>query len=248
MLDSAVWLDAVAGPAPGDAHSAPAPDRPFAESARSTPGKLRIAVSLKPATQARVHDVVRRAVEETAATLRSLGHEVSEADPDYGVLETVFGPRWTGGIYDDTKQMARPELLARRTRQIAWLGRLAGSSGALARALAAEPARARRMNRVFDDHDVLLTPTMPEPAHPLGRYDGRALPIAFRGASAVVAFTSPWNVTGQPAASVPSTVTDDGVPIGVQLVARPNDEATLLSLAAQLEAETRWPDRRPPLG
>jgi amidase len=103
------------------------------------------------------------------------------------------------------------------------------------------------MNRVLDDHDLLLTPTMPAPANPLGRYQGRSLAVAFRGASEVVAFTCPWNVTGQPAASLPAAATDDGVPIGVQLVARPNDEGTLLSVAAQLEAEIGWPDRRPPV-
>jgi amidase len=246
VLDSALWLDAVAGPAAGDAHSAPAPERPFAESARTAPGRLRIAVSLKPATHARLSGVVRRAVEETADTLRSLGHEVREADPDYGLLEPIFSPRWMRGILDDVRRLPHPERLERSTRQIAWLARLV-SDGALRRALAAEGPRARRMNHVLDDHDLLLTPTMPAPANPIGRYQGRSLPAAFRGASEVVAFTSPWNVTGQPAASLPAFATDAGVPIGVQLVARPNDEATLLSVAAQLEAEIGWADRRPPV-
>ena len=246
VLDSALWLDAVAGPAEGDAHSAPAPDRPFAEYARTAPGRLRIAVSLAPATRAKVTDVVRRAVEETAETLRSLGHEVRPADPDYGFFEPLFTPRWMRGILDDVRRLPHPERLERSTRQIAWLARLV-SDGALRRALGAEQARARRMNQPLDDHDLLLTPTMPAPANPLGRYQGRSLATVFRGASEIVAFTSPWNVTGQPAASLPAAATDRGVPIGVQLVARPNDEGTLLSVAAQLEAEIGWPERRPPV-
>jgi amidase len=245
VLDTALWLDAVAGPAPGDAHAAPPPARPFTEAAGASPGRLRIAVSTKPAALTRVDGVVRRAVEETAAALRSLGHSVTEADPDYGVLQPLFFPRWAAGIRDDAGALPHPDRLERRTRQLARLGRVLGGR-ALDRALAAEAARARQMNRVFDDHDMLLTPTIPIPPWRLGKFEGRSLPVTMGGAGDIVAFTSPWNVTGQPAASLPSPVTDDGVPLGVQLVARPNDEATLLSLAAQLEAEIGWPERRPP--
>src|SRR3954452_13083120 len=246
VLDSAVWLDTVAGPAQGDAHFAPAPERPFAEAARTAPGRLRIAVSNKPAMRARVREPVRRAVEETAATLRSLGHDVRTAHPDYGLLEPLFFPRWVRGIYDDAEALPHSERLERRNRHLARAGQLLGRRAA-ERAIAAEPARARRINRIFDDHDVLLTPTIPEPPWALGRVEGRSLAAALAAAGEIVAFTSVWNVTGQPAASLPAAVTDGDVPIGVQLVGRPNDEATLLSLAAQLEAETGWPARRPPL-
>jgi amidase len=245
VLDTALWLDAVAGPAPGDAHAAPLPERPFAEAARASPGRLRIAVSTKPAALARVDGVVRRAVEETAATLRSLGHSVTEADPDYGVLQPLFFPRWAAGIRDDAAALPHPDRLERRTRQLARLGRVLGGR-ALARALAEEAARARQINRVFDDHDLLLTPTIPMRPWRLGKFEGRSLPVTMGGAGDIVAFTSPWNITGQPAASLPSAVTADGAPVGVQLVARPGDEATLLSLAAQLEVEIGWPERRPP--
>jgi amidase len=246
VLDTALWLDAVAGPAPGDAHSAPQPDRSFADAARSAPGRLRIAVSTKPSTPARVNPLVRRAVEETAAALRSLGHDVREADPDYGVLQPLFFPRWLRGIHDDAERLPDPRGLERRTRHLARLGRIAGGA-VLDRALAGEAGTARRINRIFDDHDVLLVPTLPVPPWPLGSMEGRSLPVSLTRAGELVAFTTPWNITGQPAASLPSPVTDGGVPIGVQLVGRPNDEATLLSLAAQLEPEIGWPDLRPPL-
>jgi amidase len=84
------------------------------------------------------------------------------------------------------------------------------------------------------------------PPWQLGRAEGRSLAYALARAGEAVAFTTQWNLTGQPAASLPAAVTDGGVPIGVQLVSRPNDEATILSLAAQLEAEIGWPERRPP--
>ena len=107
---------------------------------------------------------------------------------------------------------------------------------------------AARINAIFDDCDVLLTPTLPQPPREIGRYDGRGWLWTTMGAANTVPFTTPWNTTGQPAMSVPGPSPHDGVPSSVQLVGRPNDEATLLSLAAQLEAERAWGDRRPPIG
>jgi amidase len=246
VLDTAVWLDAVAGPAPGDAHAAAPLDRTFTEAATSAPPKLRIAMSLKPAVPARVHPLVRRAVEETAETLRSLGHTVTEADPDYGVLQPLFFPRWASGVYDDMRRLPHPERLERKSRATARIGRLLRGAP-LKRALAGEAARARQINRIFDSHDLLLTPTLPIPPWELGKFEGRSYPAIMAGANEAVPFTTPWNMTGQPAASLPAALTDGGVPIGVQLIARPNDEATIVSVAAQLEAEIGWPDRRPPV-
>jgi amidase len=247
VIDTALYLDAIAGPAPGDLHTPPAPAQPFVESAQTPPGKLRIAMSLKPSTLARVDGRVRAAVEEVAEVLRSLGHEVHEHDPDYGPIEPLFLPRWLRGIGDDVASLPYPERLERPTRLLARGARLI-SDGALQKARDAEAGRARRMNAVLEDHDLLLTPTLPEPPHRVLRWHGKGLAVAMIGASPAVAFTSPWNVTGQPAASLPAPSTANGVPIGVQLVARPNDEATILSVSAQLEAEIGWPDRRPPVG
>jgi amidase len=216
------------------------------EAASTAPGKLRIAVSAKPAARARVHDLVRRALDETAATLRSLGHEVSEADPDYGMLEPLFFPRWAAGVHDDVQALPHPERVERRTKHVARMGRIL-HGGPLKRALAGEAARAAQINRLFDNFDLLLTPTLPRPPWPLGRFENRSIATNIAGASEIVGFTSVWNMTGQPAASLPAAVTDGGVPIGMQLIARPNDEATILSVAAQLEAEIGWPERRPPV-
>jgi amidase len=245
VLDTALWLDSVSGPAAGDADAPPAPTRPFAEAAQADPGKLRIAVSFKPSSVTRVDPRVRAAVERVAEVLRSLGHDVSERDPDYGELAPLFLPRWLGGIHDDVRALPHPERLERRTRQLARIGGLL-SDRAVRRARAAEQERARRINAIFDHHDVLLTPTIPAPPDPLGRFESRSLGTTTMLVAGMVGFTQPWNVTGQPAASIPAPVEDGGLPIGAQLVGRPNDEATLLSLAAQLERELEWPARRPP--
>ncbi len=187
---------------------------------------------------------MRAAVERVADTLRSLGHTVTEHDPDYGELLPLFMPRWLLGIHDDVKALPHPERLEKRTRQLARLGGLIGERG-MRRARAAEDERARQINALFDDHDVLLTPTLPRLRTGSGASTAARSRPRCSGAGMMVGFTQPWNVTGQPAASIPAPVEDGGLPIGAQLIGRPHDEATLLSLSAQLERELRWPERRP---
>jgi amidase len=245
VADTALWLDAVAGAAPGDADTPSPLAGSFVEAASREPGKLRVALSFKPSSLARVDERVRRAVSEVADVLRGLGHKVRERDPDYGELTPLFLPRWMRGIYDDVREMPRPDLLERRSRRLAALGRLVGERG-VARARAAEAARARQINEVFSSCDVLLTPTITAPPDPLGRFEGRSLATTILGAAQLTPFTTPWNVTGQPAASVPAPVPAGELPIGAQLVGRPEDEATLLSLATQLEREIGWAELRPP--
>jgi amidase len=243
-IDTALWLDVVAG---GPGATAPDPERPFTESAQSPPGKLRVAVSTKSWDRlAKVNDAVRRGVEEVAEALRSLGHDVSERDPDYGDMRALFIPRWAHGIHEDVESMARREALEPRTRKLGRLGRLIGRRG-VRWSRAKEEARAARINRVFDDHDVLLTPTITALPPRAGLYHGAGMVRSINWAAPLTVFTVPWNVTGQPAMSIPAPSPHDGVPMAAQLVGRPNDESTLISLAAQLEAEIGWADRRPPV-
>jgi amidase len=235
VLDTALWLDVVADGSPG-----------FLEAASREPGRLRVALSFKPTALTRIHPHVRTAVEGVADALRKLGHEVLERNPDYGEIAPLFLPRWLAGIRDDVRALPHPERLEKRTRQLARLGRLTGDRG-VSRARAAEEERARRINAIFEDVDVLLTPTLPSPPDRLARFDGRSLATTIAGVAGMVGFTQVWNVTGQPAASIPAPVPEGSLPIGAQLVAPPDGEATLLSLSAQLERELRWPERRPPL-
>jgi amidase len=235
VLDTALWLDVVADS-----------ERPFVDAARSEPGRLRVALSFKPTAITRIDPRVRAAVERVADALRSLGHDVVERDPDYGEIAPLFLPRWLVGIRDDVRALPHPERLEKRTRQLARLGALVGNGG-VRRARAAEEARTRRIGAIFDDVDVLLTPTLPAPPDRLGRFADRSLATTIALVAGMVCFTQVWNVTGQPAASIPAPVAHGDLPIGAQLVSRPGDEATLLSLAAQLERELGWLERRPPV-
>ena len=246
VADSALLLDVMSGRADGDAHTPEPPERPFAASARESPGRLRVAFSLRPLVPVPISGEVRGAVGETCDVLRSLGHDVREVDPAWGDLGGVFLPRFLAGIADDADAMDRPHRLQRRTRGFARMGR-AIPRPVLERAMRDEARQSRRINRVFDDHDVLVTPVTARPPVGATEWEGMGAARTLLGMSRAYPFTAPWNALGQPAASVPAGLTTDGLPLAVQLVGRPSDEATLLSLAAQLEAERPWADRRPPL-
>jgi amidase len=248
VLDAALMLDATAGPAAGDAHTPPPPERSFLEAARAAPARLRVALAFNgpPGLVVRLDDRWRRAALETADALRALGHDVEEVEFDYGMSGPRIIARFLRGISDDAAAVAHPDRLDRRTKGMARAGAAIPRS-VLERARAAEDADAARINRVFDDHDVVLTPALARPHLRLGACEGRGALVSYLVASGYTPYTPIWNHTGQPAASFPAGFTDDGLPLAVQLVARPNDESLIFSLAAQLEAERPWADRRPPV-
>jgi amidase len=253
VLDTALFLDAIAE-GPGDVAPPtrpPPPERPFLQAAREMPGRLRIAVStnLPPSPLTKLHPDHRAAVEETAELLRSLGHEVHEREIDHGPLAPplAFVPRYLRGIHDEAGLVVpHPERLERRTRAMARVGGLLPPA-LVSWARAREGLLAARYNTALDGHDVLITPVIPAPAPGLGKWEGRGWLWTSAMSGAIVPYCVPWNVTGQPAASVPAGFGADGLPRSVQLVGRPNDEATLISLAAQIEAERPWAQSRPPL-
>ncbi len=153
--------------------------------------------------------------------------------------------RYLRGISDGAQELDRPERLERRTRAMARAGRLL-SDGLLARALAHEQTTAARLGPLFAAHDVLLTPATATPPARIGQLEGRGAIWTLNAAAGMVPYNGIWNLTGQPAASVPAGFGADGLPRAVQLVARPGEETTLLSLAAQLERERPWAQSRPP--
>ncbi|MCL2769909.1 MAG: amidase [Solirubrobacterales bacterium] len=245
--DTALFLDAVAG-APHDPGGPAPPDRPFVRAAHEPAGRWRIAVAtrLPPSPLARLDPANRAAVSETAELLRALGHEVREHEIDYGAMTPPpeFTVRYLRGVYDEVGALGEPERLERRTRAMARLGSIVAP--ALVRwSRAREAQLAARYNEALRDHDVLLTPVTPAPAPRAASHEGLSWLRASLISAATVAYLAPWNLTGQPAASVPAGFDEQGLPRAVQLIARPDEEATLLSLAAQLEGERGWVERRP---
>lgn len=249
VLDTAVYLDVTAGGSSEPDAPTP-PERPFVESARTPPGTLRIAWTTNPSRAVAppfVGEAAKGAVTETAQLLATLGHQVFERAPEWGTLANSISPRYLRGIADDVEMVPHPDRLERRTRGYRRLGSLYPRS-VIEKACGEWRDRDRqRVNAIFESCDVLMTPVMGGPAVEIGRWEGRGALWSLLGESRYYPFTATWNHLGNPAAAVPAGFDGDGLPLSVMLVGRPNDEATLLSLAAQLEAERPLLDRRPPL-
>lgn len=232
--DAAAYLDALAGPASGAFFAAPPPGRPYAEEAAVPPGRLRIAVSARPAVPSDVDRVAIESMTQGAELLASLGHDVEEADPEYGELPVAAHLALRAAGLTDRDDLPADDDLGSVARMLAQLGRelRAADHAAALRAVAANNAAVLRH---FDRYDLLLTPALAvRPPQVGAARDLLTDPEARRIAQGMSAFVAVWNNTGQPAVSLPLSVADDGLPVCVQLVGRPNDEATLVRLAAQL--------------
>ncbi len=236
VQDAALLLDVTAQEGGGS----------FLAAARRAPGALKVAMSLRPPLPQPIDAQVLRATEEVAATLRSLGHSVEQRDPPWLRALPHMSVRYLRGVRESGAALAHPERYEPRTKGVIRLGDLI-SDGVLARARARERSLAAKLGALFADFDVLMTPVLAEPAVEIGRWAGRGALWTLNGVSRFTLnpLLSAWNVTGQPAVAVPAGFSADGLPLAVQLVGRPDDEATLLSLAAQLEAERPWAQRRP---
>ena len=210
----------------------------------ASPERLRVAVSTRPALPLPVHADVKRVADETAGRLRSLGHEVEESDPPYPPLSAAT-VRYLAGVAQDVDELyERPERLQRRTKGF---GRIGNAFPRPVLDWARRQDDNERMRPFFERHDVLLTPVSAAPPVRAGQWEGLGALATLIGMVRAYPFALEWNLTGQPSISVPVGRSDDGLPIGMQLVGRHGEEATLLALAAQLEGELRWTELRPPL-
>ena len=236
--DAALFLDVTA------------PGNDFVAAAKREPGRLRIALSTKvpPPFAARIGKAQRAAVQQAGALLRELGHEVITRNPDYP-FSGVYGqalPRYFRGVYDDVKTLPHPERLERRSRGFARIGGLL-SDRRINAIRGAESEVAERIQSIYDDVDLVITPGTAVGPSKIGAYQRRGAISTLASVAQRVPFQAMFNVTGQPAAVVPWDLDNTGVPTSIQLVGKPFDEATLLSLAAQIEQARPWAQRRPPV-
>ena len=239
VRDAAVFLDVVSDGLPPDGYRAALQQRPR---------RLRIGVSTRPppGTRVRLSPGSRDAVETTAALLSGLGHDIVEVDIDYGLASLWNSTvRLLKGVQHDVTTISNPAELERRTRRVARIGGLLPNRS-LAKALHRESAIAASINAVFESADVVLTPLCAQPAPPVEPCSSGAL-RSLR-ASNTSAWLVPWNVIGQPAVAVPAGLSSDGLPAGVQLAGRANEESILLQLAAEIESIRPFPAWMPPLG
>lgn len=220
----------------------------FAAAAAREPGRLRIVVAPDAPRLSGVTPDAEQlgAVSGTATLLRELGHDVADGAVDWAegpLLNTVV--RYLRGIHEGGRALPHPERLSRRAKRYVRIG--GAIPAALAdRAKAAAAADAERLNSVFAaGADVVVTPMFTRRPPHVGRYEGRGALWTLAADMRLVPWCGPYNHTGQPAAAVPAGFAGDGFPLSVQLVAPPEREDVLLSLAAQLERARGWADHRP---
>jgi amidase len=255
VRDSAALLDATAGPLPGDPYPAVPPQRPWLDEVATEPGRLRIGFAKTAPSGVPVDPACVAAVEDAARLCESLGHHVEEAAPDYDAAAlqagffTVFAAHTMANIARATGgAMPARDLVEPLTYALAERGRTLGAAEFIA-CVHGLHRQSRRIARFFESHDLWLTPTLARPPLPIGHFDIESGDVErwLAELAGFIPFTYPFNVTGQPAASLPLHWSADGLPIGVQFAARYGDETLLFRLAGQLERARPWFGRRPPL-
>jgi amidase len=257
VRDAALALDCLSGPMPGDPYAAPPPARPFAEEVDREPGRLRVGV-LPALPESLVHPECTRAARDAMRRLESLGHAVEEVWPAAfaeaeGVgthLDTLLLAHLRRNVEEIGLALGRdvgPRDFERYTWHAAERGRTV-SAAQYVGAMDWLHAWSRRVQAWWDEgFDLLLTPTLAQPPPRLGELASAAAApeVVLERVRALIPFTAPFNVTGQPAVSLPFHWSPEGLPIGVQLVAAYGREDLLVRVAVQLERAAPWIDRLP---
>jgi amidase len=271
-------LDATAGPDVGALYYPPPPPRPFLEEVGTDPGRLRIAFTAEPLLPGEVHEDCVKGLEETIQLCQELGHEMVEAAPQIDKQAfarafqiMVFGE--TGAAIEEAEALLGRRATAHDFEPTTWVLGLLGKridAAEFSRAVHVIKNSARQVGPFFEEHDLLLTPTLARPPLKTGALQPRGTKLAAMKAAgrlnasrllkffaafdtqadsviAFVPYTPLFNATGQPAMSVPLCWNDEGLPIGMQFVGRYGDEATLFRLAGQLEEARPWFSRVPPI-
>jgi amidase len=257
MRDVATVLDGVAGPGVGDPYTAPAPSRPYVNELRAPVERLRIGfrTAARPDANGATHADCVAAVDAAARLLASLGHDVEpvvmealdvDIDVGFGAVLTVAiaheVARWSARLGRDIRPDLEPnnQMMADVGNSISARDYVAGIEGA--------QSWARAVAAFWTDYDLLVLPTLADPPIELGVAGPEAdAGDALERMGRVASFLWPFDVTGQPAMSLPLAWNADGLPIGVQLIAAYGREDVLLRVGAQLEAAQPWADRRPPV-
>lgn len=275
--DNAALLDTIRDPDPGAPHSIAPPDRPYLEEVNRDPGTLRIAFTTRSPLGTEVHPECVTAVKKAAALLESLGHRVEETEPVYDgkALAKCYMILYLGQVVADLAQIARERgpdkirMVEETTQTLDLVGRTM-NAGEYVLAKRQWHIFGRIMAAFLKDHDLFLTSTMAYSPLRIGELAPKAAGLmAMKVVNTLglgsllktigvidklsmenlskIPFSQLANLTGQPAMSVPLHWTEDGLPCGVQFIARYGDEGMLFRLAAQLEKALPWFNKRPAL-
>ncbi|HWE87898.1 MAG TPA: amidase [Pseudonocardiaceae bacterium] len=248
VRDAAALLDVLAVPMPGDPYWAPPlpPGETFLGHADRDPGRLRIGRYAVPASGQDVDPVCLAAWDHASGLLEGLGHEIEDIPTPFPAeIVRSFATCWAVRSLGHAVPPEQESLLRPVTRAWREYGRKIDGAD-FAAAIATMQVVAGRSIRATADYDVVLTPTLATAPQPVAHFAEDDPEANLRRQAAFSAFTSVYNMTGQPAVNIPLHWTDDNLPVGVSLIGRPADEATLIALSAQLEAAHPWQHRRPP--
>jgi amidase len=255
VRDTAAYLDALAGALPGDPYTPSVPAVPFRELAARAPASLRIGFTVHPPDGSAIDPVAVEAVQRTAHVLEGLGHRVEEHDMALDAAGawrtfTRMTPVETAAMFEALEPLVGRPLVEADVEPITWAVIQRGRSlTAIQHAtdVAALRVLSRDIAADLQPYDVFITPTLTQKPRPLGYWDMSETDLDRYNAKWTDAvFMFPFNISGQPALSLPLHWSADGLPIGVQLVGRYAEEGTLLAVAGLLEQAMPWHDRRPP--
>lgn len=239
VADGAAMLDVMAGYVTGDPYWLPAPETSFLEAASRTPQALKIAFSTSIPPLGEAENECKQAVLDTVKVLSDLGHHVEQSCPDFTGLTEPFTMVWQAGV----AYSGIPKEVLQPVNQ--WLYEQTGTAGDYLRAVSQMQVIARKIVAFFDTVDVLVLPTYMHPTIKVGEWANLSPQETFERIINWVAPCPPFNATGQSAIALPTGFDSRGLPLGVQLISRPAAEATIISLAAQLESAKQWHQNRP---
>ncbi|MBE9136600.1 amidase [Nodosilinea sp. LEGE 07088] len=243
VADAAALLDVLSGYEIGDPYWLPDPDPSFLAgltTPRDRPLRIGYATRLDPIGD--VDPICRQAIYETAQQAEQLGHTIEEVTfPDMEELIEPFIVVWQCVL----AELGVPWIVLEKMNRWLYWRAWRVNSGTYLRAVAKLQQVARQIVRFCQPYDVMILPVYMHPAIKIGEWQGLRSPKVLENVINWVAPCPPFNASGQPALSIPRGFDTSGVPIGVQLVGRPADEATVLALAAQLEQASPWIDQRP---
>jgi amidase/6-aminohexanoate-cyclic-dimer hydrolase len=256
VRDSAAMLDATEGPETSSPYAAPPPERPFAQEIGRDPGKLRIAFTDKSPYGEAIDPEIAAAVRDVAKMLAGLGHHVEErapslpADPSLA-MSTIVAAN-TGLTVRTAEQRFGRAMTDSDFERLTLESAYNGQKQTAVDYVSAQQNAFQILHSLamfFENCDVFLSPTLCTPPLRIGELDTMSgdlshIPPILRR---YMPGTSMFNMSGQPAMSVPLAWNAAGLPLGMMFAARLGGEATLLRLAAQLEQERPWKDRRPPV-
>ncbi len=253
VRDTAAMLDVMAGRRTGDPYVAAPPTRPFADEVGVDPGRLRIGLAPSHAG-VQTHPECAAAVDAAGSLLEALGHDVELAQPE-AFFDDEFSRHFvtivavaTAVDFADMGNAIGRTIGEDDVEASNWLMGSIGRSISAADYIASVNwvhAWSRRMHAWWDDFDVLVSPVIAVPPPPIGWLSDPD--HGTERLTSILQFTAQFNVSGQPAVSLPLHSSSDGLPVGVQFVGPIDDEALLIRLAAQLEAAAPWAERLPPL-